>query len=65
MKDQTAPQCIACGRTTAQIPLINLSYRNDSYWICPQHLPILIHDPTQLTGRLPGAEGMTPADHHD
>lgn len=59
------PFCVACERTDAQIPLITLEFQNRKFWICPQHLPILIHDPRALTGKLPGAEGMNPADHHD
>jgi hypothetical protein len=35
------------------------------YHICPQHLPVLIHNPQMLVGKLPGAEGLTPAEHHD
>jgi hypothetical protein len=57
--------CLACGRAADATPLIALSYRGVSYWICPQHLPILIHDPARLAGRLPGAEDMRAADHHD
>jgi hypothetical protein len=34
-------------------------------WICPQHLPLLIHNPQQLAGKLAGAENLKPADHHD
>ncbi len=63
--DQTERACLACGRGPEQTPLIALDYRNSSFWICPQHLPVLIHDPTSLTGKLPGAEEMQPADHHD
>ncbi|MDH4045051.1 MAG: hypothetical protein OEY20_03415 [Gemmatimonadota bacterium] len=59
------PACLACGRGTDVVPLITLAYRGESHWICPQHLPVLIHDPTRLVGRLPGAEGLEPADHHD
>ncbi len=59
------PHCVACNCTQAQAPLITLQYRNQKFWICPQHLPMLIHDPKTLTGKLPGAEGMEPADHHD
>lgn len=57
--------CLVCDRDPDTTPLITLTYRGASYWICPQHLPILIHDPARLTGRLPGAEGLRPADHHD
>lgn len=61
----TAPRCLACGRTQAEIPLITLSYQDKSFHICPQHLPVLIHNPHLLVGKLPGAEGMTPAEHED
>ena len=57
--------CLACERDDSQTPLVPLEYRGTRYWICPQHLPVLIHDPAQLVGRLPGAEGLRPAEHHD
>lgn len=57
--------CLACGRGQDTTPLVPLAYRGAALWICPQHLPILIHDPQRLVGKLPGAEGLTPADHHD
>ena len=57
--------CLACRRGADVVPLIHLTYQGQSYRICPQHLPILIHDPARLAGLLPGAEEMAPADHHD
>ena len=42
-----------------------MQFQGNTYWICPQHLPILIHDPARLVGILPGAENLRPADHHD
>jgi hypothetical protein len=65
MTATTEPTCLACNRTGREIPLITLDYRGKKFWICPQHLPMLIHDPRSLTGRLPGAEGMEPAEHKD
>jgi hypothetical protein len=59
------PQCLACGTDSHQVPLIRLEYLDAAYWICPQHLPILIHDPVRLTGALPGAERLRPSEHHD
>jgi len=56
---------VACGRGTSEIPLIRLDFRGGAFAICPQHLPILIHDPAQLVGRLPGAETLSPAEHDD
>jgi hypothetical protein len=61
----STPTCLACGRGADVVPLIALTYRGGSHWICPQHLPVLIHDPTRLVGRLPGAEDLQPAEHHD
>jgi len=58
-------RCLACGRDASATPLIHLDYMKTEFWICPQHLPVLIHDPTRLAGRLPGAEAMIPAEHHD
>lgn len=57
--------CLACGRGAAETPLIPLDHRGTVHWICPQHLPILIHDPARLVGKLPGADGLRPAEHHD
>lgn len=57
--------CLFCNRDEHQTPLINLDYQGGKLWICPQHMPVLIHDPAQLIGRLKGAENLRPADHHD
>jgi hypothetical protein len=57
--------CLACQRGDDQTPLVHLQYRGSDIWICPQHLPVLIHDPQRLVGTLPGAENLKAADHHD
>lgn len=57
--------CLACERDSDATPLIAIAYRGAELWICPQHLPILIHDPGRLAGKLPGAETLRPAEHHD
>jgi len=57
--------CVACERDAETVPLLVLEYRGSNFRICAQHLPVLIHDPAQLIGRLAGAEGMSPADIHD
>ena len=56
--------CLVCDRNADQTPLIRLKYRQSDCWICPQHLPVLIHDPGQLIGKLPGAEQLSAAEHH-
>jgi len=58
-------RCLACGRDSNATPLIPLESRTREFWICPQHLPVLIHNPVELVGKLPGAETLAPADHHD
>ncbi|HAG15266.1 MAG TPA: hypothetical protein DCG69_01905 [Bacteroidales bacterium] len=50
--------CIFCKRNQDEVPLVHLEFKNTSYWICPQHIPVLIHDPSKLSGHLPGAETM-------
>ena len=44
MMDQQ-PKCLYCEQTQDEIPLLALTYQGESYWICPSHLPILIHKP--------------------
>ena len=58
-------QCIACGRGSNDVPLLAVEFRGRHFHICSQHLPVLIHDPGQLVGRLEGAEALKPSDHHD
>ena len=65
MNQKHPKQCLMCQRADDVTPLIPLEYRGEGIWICPQHLPVLIHDPSQLIGKLDGAENLRPADHHD
>ncbi len=67
MTDRNGGQagCLVCRKTSAEVPLLAFQYRGADRWICPQHLPILIHDPSRLAGLLPGAENLEAADHED
>lgn len=65
MREMTEKRCLACDRTDADVPLVRLTWRGEKLWICPGHLPVLIHDPARLADRLPGAEKLRPAEHHD
>ncbi|MDH5607899.1 MAG: hypothetical protein OEY56_00340 [Cyclobacteriaceae bacterium] len=58
-------QCIYCERTSGEVPLLSIEFKGQQLKICPQHLPILIHNPAELIGKLPGAEGLSPAEHRD
>ncbi len=53
--------CLECGLTSDQIPLLRLEFKSQEYWICPQHLPLLIHKPWILADKLPGIEKVSPA----
>ncbi len=53
-------ECIVCKSTANEIPLTQFDYQETSFWICPQHIPILIHDPQKLTALLPGADNFQP-----
>ena len=62
----TEEKCIYCERTSDEVPLLAMRHRGQALWICPQHLPILIHKPAQLADKLPGAQNLTPEGHdHD
>lgn len=58
-------RCLACDRQSEEVPLIPFEYQGGSYHVCAQHLPILIHDPARLAGRLPDAERLQPSEHQD
>lgn len=60
---ETQSGCLVCNRTHQDIPLITLEYQEEKFYICPEHLPVLIHHPEQLTGRLPGAEKLSGHQH--
>jgi hypothetical protein len=53
--NQSEPRCIQCERDSAAIPLIQMVYRGQPLWICPEHLPLLIHKPQELVAKLPAA----------
>lgn len=57
--------CLYCEKNSDQVPLINIHYKGMDMRICPQHLPILIHEPDKLAGKLPNADKLYPANHND
>ena len=63
---ETQAVCLYCQKNSQQVPLIAVEFQGKQFNICPQHLPILIHKPTQLVGKLPGAENLEASGHsHD
>jgi hypothetical protein len=57
--------CLVCQSESDRVPLISMQYRGGTFHICPQHLPIIIHQPDLLIGVLDGAENLQPSAHHD
>lgn len=56
--------CVNCGRSDDQIPLLGLTFKGEPLLICPQCLPVLIHQPEKLEGKLPGLDTQ-PVPHDD
>lgn len=46
--------CLNCGSSEQDRPLIAIHFQGEEHHICPQCLPILIHQPDQLADKLPG-----------
>ncbi len=55
--------CVSCGRTDAEAPLLSFRYRGQAAWICSSCLPVLIHQPDRLGGKLPGSSAIPRAPH--
>jgi len=59
------PQCFYCEQTSAEMPLIRLIFQGKELYICPQHLPLLIHEPDKLADKLPGIKTSGAKARHD
>lgn len=59
--------CLYCQQGSDHVPLMPVVFKGQELWICPQHLPILIHKPAQLADKLPGMTQISPVEphHHD
>ncbi len=44
--------CLVCQRDDQRVPLIHLSYQGNPLWICPEHMPVLIHNTEKLMAML-------------
>jgi hypothetical protein len=45
-------KCIICSVTDQEVPLVHFTYRNRTYYICPAHLPVMIHNTAELIDTL-------------
>ncbi len=50
--------CVVCNKTEEEVPLFELTFKGKSLNICPQHVPLLIHEPHKLEGIVEGADNM-------
>ncbi len=58
--------CVHCDRSEEEIPILRFRFLGEERSICSSCLPILLHRPERLVGRLEGAETISPATHsHD
>lgn len=57
---KTTCACLNCERSESEIPLVSLRHAGRQAWICSQCLPILIHHPHKLAGKLARADQITP-----
>jgi hypothetical protein len=60
---QENPACLYCGVPHSEAPLVRLLADGQENFICAQHLPVLIHEPHKLAGKLPGAERLRGHEH--
>jgi hypothetical protein len=61
---QSDSYCLYCERDSDQVPLLPLVFQGQELWICPQHLPILIHSPAKLVDKLPSLAQLSPVEPH-
>jgi len=50
--------CIVCKKTSMETPVTKFYHKDSEFYICPQHLPVLIHNPQELVGLLDGADNL-------
>lgn len=51
-----AKQCLVCKKDSTETPVTKFYYQQSYFYICPQHIPVLIHNPQELVGLLPDAD---------
>ncbi len=45
-------QCVVCGQTESEMPLVAMRYRGVQVWVCTACIPVVIHHAHQIMGRL-------------
>jgi hypothetical protein len=49
-------ECFNCGKTDEQIPVLEMRYKQNQLWVCPQCIPNLIHNPDVVQAKLKESE---------
>ena len=58
MENTIEKKCIVCNSSKEEVPVTKFEYKNSEFYICPQHIPVLIHDPQKLVGLIPDADKL-------
>jgi hypothetical protein len=48
--------CIVCKKSSMEMPVTKFYHKNTSFYICSQHIPVLIHNPQELVGLIDDAD---------
>jgi len=51
-------ECLVCKKSSDETPVTKFYYQESEFYICPQHIPVLIHKPQELVGLLDGADKL-------
>jgi hypothetical protein len=51
-------ECLVCKRSSDETPVTNFHYQEKVFYVCTQHIPVLIHNPQELIGLLDGADKL-------
>ena len=54
----TTKSCLVCNKSSNETPVTKFYYQESEFYICPQHIPVLIHKPHELEGLLDGADKL-------
>ena len=57
-KETEHRDCLVCHKDSMVAPLFALDYKGSRMWVCPQHVPVLIHNPQQLAEKYPWAKDL-------
>ena len=57
--------CFNCGSSEQERPLLTLKFQGKEVYLCPQCMPIMIHEPYQLVDKLPRFTPPTSSSPHD